>query len=128
MSTKSILIVEDDKDIRDLLEDIIKEEIKCKVFGVSNGNAALLMLHKIAPDLFLLDYRLPGNINGVELIYRIRSIRIFENTPIILMSACLFWEHPGVHGVRFLRKPFELGIFLEVVEQSLSGSSSERRR
>ena len=119
MSTKSVLIVEDDIGIRDLLEDILTEEVKCSVSVASDGYAALLLLHKTVPDLFLLDYRLPGEINGAELICRIRAIKVFQETPIILMSACFFWEYPSVLGVRFLRKPFELDRFLQIVQEEI---------
>lgn len=117
--TKTILIVEDDNHIRDLLEDILKEEIKCNVFGASDGHTALLLLHKVTPDLFLLDYRLPYGINGINLIYHIRSVNTFEHTPIILMSACLDLKLPIVQGVRFLRKPFELDILLRLVQEDM---------
>jgi DNA-binding response OmpR family regulator len=117
MST--ILIVEDDQDIRELLRDILEEEIKCRVFGVSDGDEALFLLNEIVPHLFLLDYRLPGNINGIELIYSIRDVEIFKKTPIILMSACLSFEPPTMQDVSFMRKPFELDIFLRLVQERI---------
>ncbi len=119
MATKSILIVEDDQDIRAILEEIIREEIKCSVYGVSNGHEALFLLNAMMPHLFLLDYRLPGNMNGVELIYLIREEEIFCKTPIILMSACLALKPPALEGVRFLRKPFELDLFLRMVQEEI---------
>jgi DNA-binding response OmpR family regulator len=116
MSSKRILIVEDDIAIRDTLKVVIEEEMMYQVLLALDAETALDMLQAVAPDLFLLDYRLPG-MNGVQLIWHIRAIKTHKQTPIILMSACLFWE--SVNGVRFLRKPFDLDVFLQVVEECL---------
>lgn len=125
MSTKSILIVEDDIGVQDVLVDVIEGETAYQAFVASNGETALNMLQNIVPDMFLVDYRLPG-MNGVEFIGHIRGCKRYQHTPVVVMSACQSWsENP--RGIRYLAKPFELDVFLEIVEESLNGSSSERR-
>lgn len=125
MSTKSILIVEDDIGIRDVLVDVIEGETAYQTFVASNGETALSMLQNIAPDMFLVDYRLPG-MNGVQFIGHIRGCKRYQHTPIVVMSACQSWtENP--RDIRYLAKPFELDEFLEIIEESLNHHSPERR-
>lgn len=116
MQSKVIFIVEDDNAILDVLRDLLEDEMECQVSTSLSGETALNMLHKTTPDLFVLDYRLPG-MNGIKLIERIRSIKIFNHTPIILMSACLSCDR--VEGVQFLCKPFDLNVFLQMVGDML---------
>jgi DNA-binding response OmpR family regulator len=117
MSTKSILIVEDDISIRDVLSDVIEGETPYHAFVAQDGETALNMLQNIAPDMFLVDYRLPG-MNGVQFIDRIRKCKKYQHTPIVIMSACQSWLE-NLRGTRYLAKPFELDVFLGVVEESL---------
>lgn len=125
MCAKSILIVEDDISIRDVLSNVIEGETPYHAFVAQDGETALDMLQNIVPDMFLVDYRLPG-MNGVEFIGHIRGCKRYQHTPVVVMSACQSWtENP--RDIRYLAKPFELDVFLEIVEESLNGSSSERR-
>jgi DNA-binding NtrC family response regulator len=116
---KSILIVEDDPGIREILEDILQEETIHQIFIAQDGQTALNMLQTTTPALFLLDYRLP-DINGIELINRIRSLKEYEQTPVVLMSASLCWENISGHNLTYLRKPFDLDRLLQVVEEALT--------
>lgn len=125
MCAKSILIVEDDISIRDVLSNVIEGETPYHAFVAQDGETALDMLQNIVPDMFLVDYRLPG-MNGVEFIDCIREDRRYQHTPIVVMSACQSWES-NPKGIMYLAKPFELDEFLEIVEESLNHHSSERR-
>lgn len=120
MLNKSILIVEDDVAIRDVLKAVITSETAHQVFIASSSEIALSMLEleTITPDLFLLDCRLP-RMNGVQLIDCIREIKGHEQTPIILMSAGHFWTRDQ-RDVRYLSKPFDLDEFLQVINECLS--------
>ena len=76
---KTILIIDDDVNIGNMLEEILKKE----GFGVLraySGTEALLLLSQIRPDLILLDLMLPG-LNGEELLPQIKEI------PVIVVSA-----------------------------------------
>jgi CheY-like chemotaxis protein len=117
-TAKSILIIEDDDGIRDILGEILTEETVHQVFLAQDGENCLNMLQTAAPDLFLVDYRLP-DINGLELIDRIRRIKGYEQTPMVLMSASLSRENITGQHLRYLRKPFDLDKFLQMVEEAL---------
>lgn len=116
---KSILIIEDDNGIRDILGEILTEETIHQVFLAQDGESCLNMLPIAAPDLLLVDYRLP-DINGLELIDRIRKIKGYEQTPMVLMSASLSREKVTGPCLRYLRKPFDLDKLLQIVEEALT--------
>ena len=80
---KKILIVDDDKDLCFNLTSILKEEGH-EVIAASNGIKALNALAKSAPDLVLLDMKLPG-MDGVELLQEIK--RKAGNLPVIMLTA-----------------------------------------
>ena len=77
---KKILIVEDDKNIQDIIIELIKDKYEgLRAFNVSR---ALQILEKEKIDLIILDLMLPG-VGGEELIKKIKNI------PIIVLSAKL---------------------------------------
>lgn len=76
---KNILIVEDDIEIHNLINEILKKE-EYKIFNAYSGTEALLLLEKEKIDLILLDLMLPG-LTGKELVKKIKNI------PIIVVSA-----------------------------------------
>jgi CheY-like chemotaxis protein len=119
LTAKNILIIEDDDGIRDILGEVLNEETIHQVFLAQDGESCLNMLRAAAPDLFVVDYRLPDT-NGLELIDRIRRIKAYEQTPIVLMSASLPCENITRQNLRYLRKPFDLDKLLQMVEEALA--------
>ncbi|MBR5421583.1 MAG: response regulator transcription factor [Lachnospiraceae bacterium] len=82
---KTILIVDDDMHIGDLLEEALGLE-GYRVLRAWSGTEAVLLLEKSRPDLILLDLMLPG-MSGEELLKKIEGI------PVIIMSARSETEH-----------------------------------
>lgn len=76
---KTILIVDDDMNIGNMLEEILTKE-GYHVIRAYSGTEALLVLNASKPDLILLDLMLPG-ISGEEALARMKG------TPVIVMSA-----------------------------------------
>ncbi len=116
---KGILIVEDDPGIRDTLRVVFEEEIMCDVLFAEDGEEALKILQTARPQLFLLDYKLPG-MSGLELARCIRSMKGYEQTPVLLMSASILREDLTQYQLKYLRKPFELDLLLQMVEDALA--------
>ncbi len=76
---KNILIIDDDVDIGNAVEEMLKRE-GYSVSRAYSGTEALLMLKAKRPDLVLLDLMLPG-LNGEEVLPKIKGI------PVIVVSA-----------------------------------------
>lgn len=71
MTSKKILIVDDDRDFLESLQLIIFEEGH-QVHTVSNGHDALIQYKKLRPDIVFLDVRMPG-IDGYDAFMSIRK-------------------------------------------------------
>ncbi|MDX1763393.1 MAG: sigma-54 dependent transcriptional regulator, partial [bacterium] len=79
----SILVVEDDDTMRDLLLKILTQE----GYGVEtagNGNEALARFEKMAFDIVLSDVKMPG-LDGMELLKAVKKIS--ESTYVVIMTA-----------------------------------------
>lgn len=82
MTSRHILVVEDEAKIASLLCDYLKEA-GFKTATQGNGNHVIAQIKKDPPDLILLDIMLPGK-DGMELC---REIRQFSSVPIIMLTA-----------------------------------------
>lgn len=82
MTSKHILVVEDEEKITRLLCDYLKEA-GFRTSSQANGNRVIAQVKKEPPDLILLDIMLPGK-DGMALC---REIRQFSNLPIIMITA-----------------------------------------
>ena len=78
---KTILIVEDDKDINEMLQKLLKTN-GYNTKSVYSGTEALLV-HNNNIDLIILDLMLPGK-SGEEIIHELKKIK---NVPVIVTSA-----------------------------------------
>ncbi|MBE6053075.1 MAG: response regulator transcription factor [Clostridium sartagoforme] len=82
MSKERILIVDDEKEIRDLIDIYLKGE-GFETIKAENGEEALNILGKNDVDLIILDIMMP-KVNGIEACLKIREER---EMPIIMLSA-----------------------------------------
>jgi two-component system CheB/CheR fusion protein len=72
--TGSILVVDDDPDIRELLKDLLEAEGHTVVAAVDGLEALELLAHRVVqPDIVLSDFNLPGGMNGLELAIQARG-------------------------------------------------------
>ena len=82
MNKTLILVVEDDRPIRNLIVTTLKTH-DYKYLAAENGFSAILEASSHNPDIVLLDLGLP-DMEGVEVI---KKIRTWSNMPIIVISA-----------------------------------------
>jgi two-component system phosphate regulon response regulator PhoB len=85
MSQESILLVEDERDIQELLKFHLERE-NFAVTAVGTGEDALASLKARIPSLVLLDLMLPG-IDGLEVCRRLKSDATTRDIPIIMLTA-----------------------------------------
>ena len=82
MNKLQILVVEDDKSVRNLMSTTLKAH-DYKYIVAKNGEEAILQASTYNPDIALLDLGLP-DMDGIEVI---KKIRTWSNMPIIVISA-----------------------------------------
>jgi DNA-binding response OmpR family regulator len=128
-----ILVIDDDRDVCGLLEDLLAEEYRVEIRAT--GAAGLARLDAGGVDLVLLDLRLP-DCDGRELCHRVRhwEAELPAHLPIVVVSAddalttCAACLDAGADD--YLAKPFDLADLLDRVESALqhrAGSGSAGR-
>jgi two-component system alkaline phosphatase synthesis response regulator PhoP len=83
---RSILVVEDDADIAELVRFNLVEHGLADVVVVNDGEQAISALRQRLPALVLLDILLPG-MTGLELCRRLRNDAVTAALPIIMLTA-----------------------------------------
>jgi two-component system phosphate regulon response regulator PhoB len=82
---RTILIVEDEKEIQDLLAHYLRKEGFAPILA-ADGEAALSAARKEKPDLILLDILLP-KADGLEVLRAVRSDANLARTPVVMLTA-----------------------------------------
>lgn len=117
---KKILVIEDDKDIRDTLVYVLEEQ---GYEVVSSEEAKILKsLDKIKPDLILLDNWLTewkSDANGQQISKQLKSNPATSHIPIVIISAVSNIQEIAEAGMAndYLRKPFNLTDIIEIVKK-----------
>jgi two-component system, chemotaxis family, chemotaxis protein CheY len=121
-STGSILLVEDDRAIRESFLEALEDEGYTAV-GAIDGVDALDRLHKDGPlpELIVLDLMMP-RMNGIELLQELAGEEGWSKIPVLVVtadaSARRKAEALGVAG--FLKKPVRLNQLFAAVERILA--------
>jgi len=85
MSKATILVVDDEEDIRELLElNLVQEGYK--VLSCETGEQALEIAGSKLPNLIILDLMLPG-IDGLEVCKKLKNTLKTEHVPIVMLTA-----------------------------------------
>lgn len=112
---KRVLIVEDERDVADLLEDVLNlEGFEARV---SSGEAALDDALHFHPHVVLLDLMMPV-VDGFEVARRLHAHDNTRDLPIVVMTAMHdVAARAGEIGTRhFLAKPFDINDLITTVE------------
>jgi CheY-like chemotaxis protein len=116
---KTVLIVEDEEDIRLAFEVVLKEETSYQVVMAPDGFAALKIVRTVQPDLVVVDYHLPA-MDGLELVDTLRSTPGCEQIPILFMSDRPPRSEVDQRHLLLLEKPFEFDLFVSQVKELLA--------
>jgi signal transduction histidine kinase/DNA-binding response OmpR family regulator len=117
----SVLVVDDNADLRDYLRRLLGPHYRLEV--VPDGNAALAAIAARKPDLVLTDVMLPG-LDGLQLSKILRSDAQTSTIPIIMLSARA-GEESRIEGMNagaddYLIKPFSARELLARIEAHLN--------
>ncbi|MCS7109525.1 MAG: response regulator [Candidatus Micrarchaeota archaeon] len=82
---KKILIIEDDKDINNLIRLSLGED-RYEIKSTYDGEEGLKEINIFKPDLIILDLMLPG-IDGLEICKKVKSNQETKNTIVVIVSA-----------------------------------------
>jgi CheY-like chemotaxis protein len=120
---QSILVVEDDDDIRNVMIDVLESE-GYHAEAATNGKEALDLLHTInKPCLVLLDMMMPI-MNGREFLDKVMEDSYLAPIPILIVSAVA--DKTNTKGaVGFLKKPVDIDMVLKMVDQYCKGAFIE---
>ncbi len=117
MST--ILIIDDDDQLRISFERLLKEE-GYHIRTAASGEAGIRLLRESIPDLIILDVRLPG-MNGLETFRQIHQIE--QKLPVIIMTAFgtteTAIEATKMGAFDYVIKPFDIPQMLATIRQAL---------
>ncbi len=126
--TGAVLIVEDDPEVGNLLDLLLKDQ-GCHTAVAPDGIAALDLVArgKIRPDLILADYNLPKGQNGLEVVEKLRA-RLHRRIPVIVLtgdiSTSTLRDIAG-HDCVQLNKPVRLKELTQAVQSLLPASRAE---
>lgn len=83
---KKILIVDDQKEVRELVEVTLSVE-DYRIFKAENGEEAVWLARAEKPDLIIMDVMMPGAIDGLEATQILKSDQETKDCQVIMLSA-----------------------------------------
>jgi len=121
MKPGKLLIVDDEKDIRSLMEEIFLEE-GYQVETAANGVQAQQAWRSFLPDVLFLDVWMP-DIDGISLLKQMQEEQILDNTKVIMMSGHgtieTAIEATKLGAYDFLEKPLSLAKLIVTAERAI---------
>jgi two-component system, OmpR family, phosphate regulon response regulator PhoB len=121
MAQSKILLIEDENDIRDIMEIQLKSQGH-NVISIDNGTDALDIVQSEEFDLYIIDRMLPGT-NGIDICKFLRSFKMTKAKPILMVTALTQPENV-IEGLEagaddYVNKPFEMNVLLARVKALL---------
>jgi two-component system, OmpR family, alkaline phosphatase synthesis response regulator PhoP len=83
--TPKILVVDDNQQNLELLQAYL-EDLNCETIPAHDGQGALNIINKAAPDLILLDIMMP-KMSGFEVCKKVKASPKTKNIPVIMVTA-----------------------------------------
>ncbi|NUM48668.1 MAG: response regulator [Anaerolineales bacterium] len=118
----SILVVEDEPDVRNLVVMTLKQT-DYHIVTANDGVEALKRCEERCPSLILLDISMP-RVNGLDLLYLLNDMEILSRTKVVMLTALGYpevVEKAISFGVKdFIVKPFDIYDLLQRVERLLT--------
>lgn len=107
---RTVLYVDDEPDIREVVELSLGLAGDLSVHTCDSGEEALDLLPQIVPDLILLDVMMPG-LDGPGTLVKLRELPGFAQTPVVFMTAKAMPQEverfKSLGAVAVIAKPFD---------------------
>jgi len=118
----TIMVVDDEKDIVDVVASVL-EEHDYQVIKAFSGTEAYIILQDLKVDLIISDYMMPG-LSGMDLYFRLLEDPDHYKVPFIVMSAFAEEvENTSIYAA-FL-KPFSIEKLIEAVRRALAADGGK---
>lgn len=120
---KKILIVDDEKDIVDVLEETLRHS-NYAVKSTSNSKNLYQLIKDFKPDLVLLDFLLADE-NGGEICFDLKKNKATAFLPVVLVSAFSnLAEMQGIYRCdAYLPKPFDFKTLIKTIQNCITGAN-----
>jgi two-component system CheB/CheR fusion protein len=122
LRTGSILVIEDDPDVRELLELVLEREGHVVMTATDGGSALNLIVRgSLRPDIILADYNLPGDATGVEAAGKLQ-VQLGVEVPVIILTGDISTRALKAitdEGCTQLNKPVQLHELNEAIQRLL---------
>lgn len=116
---KKILIVEDEKDILELLRTIFSDQKDYDICCAEDGQEALDTVYSLRPDIVILDVNLPV-LSGDKLCKRVKADPAMKHVKILMLSGkaqrCDYLKAKEEGADDFITKPFRAKELLDSVK------------
>lgn len=131
MKSFSILVIEDEQDIRDLISFQLKTEGHNVVVTDSVDRAVSIVEGPQKIDLFIIDWMLPGIMSGLEFTKKLRAQKKYSDTPIIMITALTQPDNIvsalDAGADDYITKPFDLNVLQARVRVQLRSIDHNER-
>jgi len=123
VTKKKILVIDDEPEVTQLVEDVLKNKIDAEVKVAYDGFTAGRLITEYIPDLIVLDIMLSG-VNGFEICKQIRTLPFLKDIKILAMTG---YDSPDIKqkifdaGANdFLAKPMDIAVLIEKASKLLN--------
>ena len=124
-----ILSIDDDVDIRRLIEQILVNS-GYEVITAESGKKALQLINTLKPELILLDVMMP-EMNGYDLCARLQENKETAYIPVIFLTALEKEQDKAkafaVGAVGYISKPIQRKVLVEIVQKHLSAKDGWKK-
>ncbi len=110
MSTKRVLVVDDEADIRAIIQGCLEDIAGWEVLTAASGEAGIQLAITEQPDGILMDVSMPG-MSGLEAFHHLQTDRTTQRIPVVLLTAKALLEEQEIFATLaiagVITKPFD---------------------